>query len=80
MRKSWYPHFFNTRAILDYVGQIPDINLYGVDEMSASERQEFIAWYDKEKDQVFDNRRVLEDYCHDDVTVLREACRIFVAN
>jgi G:T-mismatch repair DNA endonuclease (very short patch repair protein) len=29
------------------------------------------------KDQVFDNRRVLESYCQADVTVLREACRTF---
>ena len=55
--------FFITLAYLDYVGQIPDISMYGVDEMSVSERQEFLAWYDKEKDRVFDNRRVLEDYC-----------------
>ena len=45
--------------------------------MGASERQEFMVWYDKEKDRVFDNRRALEDYCQDDVTVLREACTIF---
>jgi len=75
--KSWYPHFFHTRTNLNYVGQIPDVSLYGVDEMSASERQDFLAWYDREKDRVIDNRRVLEDYCQDDCTVLREACTIF---
>ena len=47
-RKSWYPQFFNTRANLNYVGQIPDVSVYGVDEMSASERQDFLAWYDRE--------------------------------
>ena len=26
---------------------------------------------------LFDNRRVLETYSHDDVTVLRQACRVF---
>jgi hypothetical protein len=40
-RKSWYPHFFNTRENLNYVGPIPDIALYGVEAMSASERREF---------------------------------------
>ena len=45
--------------------------------MSASERQEFTAWYDKEKDRVFDNRRALEIYGQDVVTVLSEACTIF---
>ena len=36
--KSSYPHYFNTRANLDYVGKITDITCYGVDEMSGSER------------------------------------------
>ena len=45
--------------------------------MSASERQDFLAWYDREKHRVFENRRVLENYCQDDCTVLREACTIF---
>jgi hypothetical protein len=36
-----------------------------------------LAWYDDQKDKVFDNRRVLEQYCQDDVTVLRQASQIF---
>jgi len=35
---SWYAHYFNTRAKLDYVGKITDITYYGDDEMSGSER------------------------------------------
>jgi len=31
--KSWYPHHFNTKANIDYVGPIPDIEYYGADEM-----------------------------------------------
>jgi hypothetical protein len=38
--------------------------------MSEGERREFMAWYNKEKRKVFDNRRVLEQYFQDDVTVL----------
>jgi len=38
---------------------------------------EFTAWFNKEKVKVFDSRRVLEQYCQDDVTVLRQACRVF---
>jgi len=74
--KSWYPHYFNTRANLDYVGKFPDVLYYGVDEMSASEREDFLAWYEVQRDQLFDNRRVLASFCQDDVSVLREACRI----
>ena len=56
---------------------MPDVSRNGVDEMSVSERQESMAWDDEQKDEVFDNRRVLKDYCQDDVTVLRQACQIF---
>ena len=44
--------------------------------MSEGERREFLAWYNEQKFKVFDNRHVLE-YCQDDVTVLRQAYRVF---
>ena len=72
--KSWYPHYLKTRANLDYVGKIPDMSYYGVD-ISASEMLEY-AWYEGQKFDVFDNRRVLDSYCQDDLNVLREACRV----
>jgi hypothetical protein len=73
--KSWYPHYFNTEENLDYVGDMPDVSYYGADEMGDSERKDFIAWYEGQKSSsaIFLNRRVLEQYCQDDVTVLREA-------
>jgi len=36
-----------------------------------------MTWYEERRDEVFDNRRVLEQYCQDDVTVLREPCQVF---
>ena len=30
---SWYPHYINTEENLDYIGPMPDISYYGVDEM-----------------------------------------------
>ena len=60
--KSWYPHFYNTRTNLDYIGPIPGIEHYGVDQMSESERKEFMTWYDTQKDIVFDKRHVLKQY------------------
>jgi len=75
--KSWYPHYFNTKENLDYIGPIPDVSYYGVNEMGEQERQEFLAWYESQKSELFDNRRVLENYCQDDVTILRQACRVF---
>ena len=75
--KSWYPHYFNTNTNLNYVGPIPDVSYYGVDEMSISERGEYMTWYEGKKNRFFDNKLVLEKYCQDDVAVLRQACQIF---
>jgi len=40
--KSWFPHYFNTKANLDYVGPIPDIKYYGADEMGRE--REGTSW------------------------------------
>jgi len=50
---------------------------YGVDEMWEDERKDFLVWYESQRSETFDNRHVLESYCQDDVTVLRQACRVF---
>ena len=75
--KSWYPHYFNTEENLNYVGHIPDISYYGVDEMREDGRKEFLVWYESQKSETFDNRHALESYCQDEVTVLRQAFRVF---
>jgi len=74
--KSWYPHYFNTEENLDYVGPIPYISYYGVNEMGKEERREYLAWYESQE-PIYDKRHMLESYCQDDVTVLRQVCRIF---
>jgi hypothetical protein len=76
-RKSWYPHLFNTEENLNYVGPIPDVSYYSTNEMDKSERAEFLAWYEGQRDSVFDTPLVLETYCQYDVTALRQACRVF---
>jgi hypothetical protein len=75
-QKSWY--LLNTAQHMNYVGPAPDVSYYCVDEMRDSERKEFLSWYETfAKTEVFDNRRMLENYCQSDVAVLREACRTF---
>jgi hypothetical protein len=70
-------HYFNTQKNLDYFALMPDKSYYGVEEMGVGEREEFLAWYEARKSRPFHNRKVLETYCQDDVTVLRQACRVF---
>jgi len=45
--------------------------------MIGGETDEFLAWYEKHKSQIFNIEQVLEAYCQDDITVLRPACRVF---
>ena len=47
--------------------------------MGEEERTEFLAWYEirKSEEQLFGNKRVLQTYCQNEVTVLRQACRVF---
>ena len=45
--------------------------------MREEERKEFLVWYESQRSETFDNRHVLESYSQDDVTVLRQACRVF---
>jgi hypothetical protein len=76
--KSWYTNLFNTIDNFNYVGPSPDVSNYGVEQMHETERREFLTWYETlAKEEVFDNRRVLESYCQADMTVLREAGRRF---
>lgn len=75
--KSWYLCYFNKKENLDYGGPIPDIPYYGVNETNVSERNDSLDWYEGQKAEVFHNRRILESYCHADVTVERETCQVF---
>jgi len=75
--KSWYRHYFNTRENLNYVGPILDMAYYGVEEMREEVRKEFFVWYESQRSDTFDNGHVIEPYSQDDVTVLRQACRVF---
>ena len=75
--KGWKPHYFHTEENLNYVGSIPDTKDYGVGEMSAGERTEFLEWYDNQRSVPFDNRSVQETYCLDDVTLTIQACQVF---
>jgi len=55
-------HNFNTEEYLDNVGTIPDVSYYGAYKISESERIDFLAWYEiqKNKGAVFDTWRVFE--------------------
>jgi len=47
--KSWYHHYFNTEENLDYIGPLPDVSYYAVNEIGEGERSEFSEWYEKQE-------------------------------
>ena len=44
-----------------------------MNEMGEGESSKFLEWY-KKQDTPFENRRVLNQYCQDNLPVLRQAC------
>jgi len=58
------------------MGRLPNVSHYEVNEMGEGERSEFLEWYETQEPP-FGNRRVVEQDCQDDVTVLRQACLVF---
>lgn len=77
--KGFYPHFFNTPQNLNYIGVLPDLEYFDVDNMKQKKREEFMNWYQCEKaaNTVFNNKKVILEYCAEDVTILRLACLRF---
>ncbi len=77
LKKGWFPHFFNTRENQQYVGPYPEPKYYGHNFMSAKERDEFLIWHGSNKDQEFNFRNEMLQYCRSDVDILRQSCLRF---
>ena len=45
--------------------------------MGEKERKELLAWLSERKDDVFDFRKEMLQYCRSDVDILRQACLTF---
>lgn len=77
--KGYYPHYFNKPENLNYVGELPAIDYFDADSKKSKEREVFLKWYNAEKaaNTIFDNKKVLEEYCKEDVSILRLSCLKF---
>ena len=74
--KWWYPYYINTEENIDYVGPMPDISYYCVNEMCGGEGKEFIASYETQV-WIIRLQILFRAYCQVDVTVQRNTCRVF---
>ena len=59
------------------MGSYPEPKYYGADFLSGDYRNQFLAWYEEQKDKMFHNKEELLAYCIDDVNVLSKACYAF---
>lgn len=76
-KKGIFPYLFNTEKNQNYVGTLPDISYYSPDTMKPIARENFLSWYEKHKNDTFDMRKEILEYCVSDVNILAEACLKF---
>jgi DNA polymerase type B, organellar and viral len=76
--KGFYPFLYNTKENENAPpGPIPDKKFYMPEGMTAKGRVAFDAWYETQKDVVFNNFFELKKYCENDVFILMQACEKF---
>lgn len=75
--KGDFPHRMNTLKNANYEGQFPGLEMYDIDSMSATEREEFIRWHSQQQGKKFNLQVEMLQYCRMDVTILRLGCMKF---
>lgn len=78
LAKGFFPHLFNTRNNVGYVGMIPEAHYFIPSGMSTKGRRAFMTWYESVKhttDWDFDHE--ILKYCTSDVDILRRGCLSF---
>jgi hypothetical protein len=75
--KGYFPHLFNTKANQNYVGPYPELKYYVYDFMSAGERKKLAEWHATKRDETFNFREEMLQYCRSDVDILRRGCLEF---
>ena len=75
MKKGFFPHFFNTAENENTILPcLPDMKYYDPDSMSKDRREEFLQWYEQNKNKEFDFQKEMREYCISDVDILQKAC------
>ncbi|KAK3745079.1 hypothetical protein QZH41_002614 [Actinostola sp. cb2023] len=78
--KGYFPHFFNREENEDYVGPLPPLEDYGIEDMHPKERTALTTWWEEERrrtENVFDFQKELLAYCIQDVMVMAQGCLKF---
>lgn len=77
LAKLPFPHEFNTRDNMSYVGPYPPLEMYGTANMSQHEAEKLREWHSAQHGKIFDMQEQLKKYCTLDTSILRLACNRF---
>ena len=77
LKKSFFPHRFNIKENFDYVGHYPDKKYYDSERFTSDKKEKFDIWYDSNKNNIFNFKNELYEYCKSDVLLLQEGCLQF---
>lgn len=78
-KKGYFPHKFNIPENQSYIGAIPCQKYFEPDFMSPAARQDFLKWYETQKDMTYNFNAELKAYCRDDVKLLAEALAVYAS-
>ena len=74
-KKGFFPHLYNTpEHENDILPNLPEIKYYDPDSMSKDRREEFLKWYDENRNNSFHFQNEMKEYCISDVDILLNAC------
>ena len=77
LQKGNFPFLFNTIGNEDYCGKWPDQKYYDLDFLPVNEREQFLIWYEKQKDKTFNFKYEIEKYCRSDTNILLRCVMLF---
>jgi hypothetical protein len=55
LKKGYFPYFFNKIANMKYKGPLPSKKHFNYNRLKTKDRQEFLKWYNEEKDKYIKN-------------------------
>ncbi len=79
--KGYFPHHFNIPKNQNYIGTIPDVKYFGINNMMPDDYKIFKPWYDMQKDIIdWSFKKEMVTYCRADVVLLSKAVLKFRKN
>ena len=74
--QRFFPFKFNTPENQNYIGRYPDLDFYDINNLKENRRKELIEFYEKNKNNIFNFKQELLNYCISDVELLKSGCLI----